>query len=98
MENTVKQIFSDEKKPQPEIRHQPLETGAGTKINTARANVDGSSTRRLRDVGINVRPMGMCQIADRFQIMLKAVVHGDQRDFNQLRFPVDNALKILQIN
>jgi hypothetical protein len=42
--------------------------------------------------------MRMREIAHRFQIVLEAVVHRDQRHLDQLRFPIHDALEVLQVD
>ena len=42
--------------------------------------------------------MRVRQVAHRLQIVLKAVVHRHQRDLDQLRLAIDDALEVLEVD
>src|SRR5262249_29915642 len=97
-QNAIEQFLFDVEKAKTKISHEPLECGAGSKIDSACANVDGSIAGSLHDIGINICTSRVSEIAHGFEIMLKSIRHGNKRDLDKLGLPVNHALQVLEIN
>jgi hypothetical protein len=93
-DHDVEQRLADVQEPEAEVAHQPLEARAGAEVDAARAHVDRSVAGGLHDVRVDMRAVRVCQIADTLQIVLEAVVPGDERHGDEPGVLVDGPLEV----
>ena len=96
--HTIEQGLLHIKEAEAEVAHEPLEAGTGAEVDVTGAHIDGSVASGLNNISIDVGAMSVSQVANRLEVMLEAVVHSDQREFDQFRLPVDDALEVFHID
>src|ERR1051325_4760873 len=69
----IQTIFADIKESQTEISHQPLIAGGCAEVDARSFYIDWYCTYSLNDISINQCTARVCEIANCFKIVLKAI-------------------------
>ena len=92
------QVLADVEEPETEVPHEPLVGRAGREIYPRCADVDRHGAGGLDDIGVDMGAMGVRQVADGLEVVLKAVVHRNERDLDEPRPVVDDLRQVLQVD